>query len=222
MHEIVERLEGTASLLPHQVIKLMDTDVSAVHSVHWMHSALLTGQWSLTCFPSKVLGSLLLTQSSWSRYYNAQRANPHQPSNISMLSIISWLGSSAASEIGCCCLGGRQTPTAGGSSASFWPQFNNSLPSSHQKLILSCNLSLTFTFYTDRKITFAFTHPFVVKAFFISPISDWSYWTMSTHLRVAFNWAAILLTVWVRSSIISTSYLEREEIMYYIKYGQGP
>ena len=82
MHEIVERLEGTASLLPHQVIKLMDTDVSAVHSVHWMHSALLTGQWSLTCFPSKVLGSLQLTLSSWSRYYYAQRANPHQPSNI--------------------------------------------------------------------------------------------------------------------------------------------
>ena len=201
----------------------MDTDMSAVHLVHWRHNALLTGQWSLTCFPSKVLGSLQLTQSSWSRYYNAQRANPHQPSNISMLSIISWLGSSAASEIGCCCLGGRQTPTAGGWSASFWPQLNNSPPSSHQKLILSCNLSLTFTFYADGKITFAFTHPFVVKAFFISPISDWWYSTiMPIHLRVACNWAAISLTVWVRSSIISTSYLEREEISYYMKYGQSP
>ena len=91
------------------------------------------------------------------------------------LSIFSWLGSSAASEIGCCCLGGRQTPTAGGWSwsASFWPQLNNSPPSSHQKLILSCNLSRTFTFNADGKVTFAVTHPFVVKAFFISPISDW-------------------------------------------------
>ena len=79
----MERLEGIASLLSHkQAIKLMDTDVSAAHSVHWRHNALLTGQWSLTCFPSKVLGSLQLTLSSWSRYYYAQRANRHQPSNL--------------------------------------------------------------------------------------------------------------------------------------------
>ena len=36
MYEIMERLEGIASLLSHkQSIKLMDTDVSAVHSVHY-------------------------------------------------------------------------------------------------------------------------------------------------------------------------------------------
>ena len=60
-----------------------------------------------------------------------------------------------------------------GWSTSFWPQLNNSPPSSHQKLILSCNLSRTFTFNADGKVIFAVTHPFVVKAFFISPISDW-------------------------------------------------
>ena len=78
------------------------------------------------------------------------------------LSFPGWVSQSAASEIDCCCIGGRQTPTAGGWSASFWPQLNNSPPSSHQKLILSCNLSLTFTFNADGKITFAVTHPFVV------------------------------------------------------------
>ena len=79
---------GYCEFFVPQVIKLKDKHVSALHWVHWMQSALLTGQWSLTCFPSKVLGSLLLTQSSWSRYYFAQRANRHQPSNIctSMLS----------------------------------------------------------------------------------------------------------------------------------------
>ena len=141
-----------------------------------------------------------------------------------ILSIFSWLGSSAASEIGCCCLGGRQTPTAGGWSwsASFWPQLNNSPPSSHQKLILSCNLSRTFTFNADGKVTFAVTHPFVVKAFFISPISDWWYsTTMPTHLRVACNWAAISLTVWVRSSIIPTSYFVSHEIWTEPVIGRG-
>ena len=137
------------------------------------------------------------------------------------MSTFSWLGSSAASEIGCCCLGGRQTPTAGGSSASFWPQFNNSLPSSHQKLILSCNPSLTFTFNADGKITFAVTHPFVVKAVFISHISDWWYSTMPIHLRVAWNWAAISLTVWLRSSIIPTSYFVSHEIWTESLIGRG-
>ena len=89
------------------------------------------------------------------------------------LSFPGWVSQSAASEIDCCCIGGRQTPTAGGWSASFWPQLNNSPPSSHQELILSCNPSLTFTFNAYGKITFAVTHPFVVKAGLISPISDW-------------------------------------------------